>query len=181
MDVFVVFQTWFQTGEDWWNAMTIAIEIFIRWQVPKWVWYHRRRGESLWKCECHWGWLDGVGLLLNRFMAMDITKRKWSKNERAIFHGDELPEGIESMASSGALTRGVCSEAPKQSFKPFFKALKESKSRGDWCLRCKSFIELLDVFLGTRFIRSPGLRILKGCLGLSKTVISGRLVHDWRG
>lgn len=72
-------------------------------------------------------------------------------------------------------------EAPKQSFKPFFKALKESKSRGDWCLRCKSFIELLDVFLGTRFIRFPGLRILKGCLGLSKTVISGRLVHDYRG
>ena len=24
-------------------------------------------------------------------------------------------------------------------------------------------------------------RILKGYLGLSKTVISGRLVHDWRG
>ena len=89
--------------------------------------------------------------------------------------------GCYSTASSGALTRGVCSEAPKQSFKPFFKALKESKSRGDWCLRCKSFIEPLDVFLGTRFIRSSGLRILKGCLGLSKTVISGRLVHDWRG
>ena len=103
------------------------------------------------------------------------------KKRKGHFPRRELPEGIESMASSGALTRGVCSEAPKQSFKPFFKALKESKSRGDWCLRCKSFIELLDVFLGTRFIRFPGLRILKGCLGLSKTVISGRLVHDYRG
>ena len=113
---------------------------------------------------------------------MDITKRKWSKNERAIFHGVNCPRAsnlwLLRVPSQGVSVRP---EAPKQSFKPFFKALKESKSRGDWCLRCKSFIELLDVFLGTRFIRFPGLRILKGCLGLSKTVISGRLVHDYRG
>lgn len=62
-----------------------------------------------------------------------------------LFSSHGAPKGPFFMAMNsprasnrpGVLRSVQWPEAPKQSFKPFFKALKECKSQGDWCLRCK--------------------------------------------
>lgn len=109
MDVSGV-QTWFQTGEDWWNPMTIAIEIFIP-QMTSSCEFDTIAGEvraSGSASAIEAGWM-GLGCYSTASWPWTSLNGNGQKNDRAIFHGDELPEGIESMASSGALTRGVCS------------------------------------------------------------------------
>ena len=91
VDVFVGFRLGFMTSSQV-SLITIAGEV--------------RASGSASAIEA--GWM-GLGCYSTASWPWKSLNGNGPKNERAIFHGDELPEGIESMASSGALTRGVCS------------------------------------------------------------------------